>query len=281
MSTNAYAEDILGKDVESSEERSEERSEEVTKSFHGRPPHPQKRRSFKTPHIGQDFVTLTEKIILPVNDYPKYNFVGKLLGPKGSNLKNMQSFSKVKMSIMGRGSSKDRSKEEELCESGDPQYEHLKEPLHVVISAKSTRMEAHRRLASACRELNKFMGPVNEEMSQLQQPETVIESQPPVNNGREVALPMAPAPKIMFGVPPPGAIILNENPSIGQARIPRSDERAERAAPVETYAYSGYPETSNRGNTFRHAEKRNAPDPGFPLKRYKQEPYGKTQYTSR
>jgi len=278
MSTDAYAEDVLGEDVgedsrtEERGERNERTEEEKERQFRRRRP------LSKNPQIGLDIVTLTEKLILPVEEFPKYNFVGKLLGPKGSTLKNLQQDCKVRMSIMGRGSSKERNKEDELIATGDPQYEHLKEPLHVIVSARANKMEAHRRLAAACRELNKFMGPVNEEMYQGQQPDLKAD---PMNNGRDAGmLPVAAAPKIMFGVPPPGAIILNENPAaFAQARLPRAEERS--PPPRESYSYRGY-QDSDRGGSSRYVEKRNAPDSGsYPLKRYKQDSYGKSQYSSR
>lgn len=273
MSTDAYAEDVLGADVVH-----DDRPEESVESKER--PRFQKRRPFsKNPQIGLDLVTLSEKLILPVEQFPKYNFVGKLLGPKGMNLKRMQTDCKVRMSIMGRGSSKERNKEDELIQTGDPQYEHLKEPLHIIISARGNKIEAHRRLAAACREIHKFMGPVNEDIF-LKPPEQ--HNAEFISNGREATLPMAAGPKIVFGVPPPGAIILNDNPAFAQAaRLQRSEERS--PPPRESYAYRGYSDSSSRGSSSRHAEKRGAPNSSsaFPLKRYKQESYAKSEYTSR
>jgi len=265
MSTDAYAEDILGENV-----ANEPSEEEKERQFRRRKP------LSKNPQIGLDVITLTEKVMLPIEEFPKYNFVGKLLGPKGSTLKSLQTECKVRISIMGRGSSKERNKEEELLQTGDPQYDHLKESLHVVISARANKIEAHRRLAAACRELNKFMGPINEELYQPQQHGMKPDS---MGNGRDMLPVGAGAPKIMFGVPPPGAIILNDNPAaaFAQARIPR-EERS--PPPREQYAYRGYQD--ERVSTSRYAEKRNTTpeSASYPLKRYKQDSYEK-QYTSR
>ncbi|KAF4524220.1 hypothetical protein B566_EDAN006468 [Ephemera danica] len=40
-----------------------------------------------------------------------FNFVGKLLGPKGNSLKRLQEETMTKMAILGRGSMRDKQKE--------------------------------------------------------------------------------------------------------------------------------------------------------------------------
>lgn len=40
----------------------------------------------------------------------QFNFVGKLLGPKGNSLKRLQEDTLCKMAVLGRGSMKDRQK---------------------------------------------------------------------------------------------------------------------------------------------------------------------------
>lgn len=46
--------------------------------------------------------------------YFQFNFVGKLLGPKGNSLKRLQEDTMCKMAVLGRGSMKDRHK---VCDS--------------------------------------------------------------------------------------------------------------------------------------------------------------------
>ena len=55
----------------------------------------------------------------------QFNFVGKLLGPKGNSLKRIQEDTLTKMAVLGRGSMRDKDKEEDLRASGDPKYGHL------------------------------------------------------------------------------------------------------------------------------------------------------------
>jgi len=80
-------------------------------------------------------VRISQKIMVPVEKDPEFNYVGKIVGKKGENMKQISSENNVKLAIKGKGSSKERDpeKEKELAESGKPEHEHLKEPLHVRI----------------------------------------------------------------------------------------------------------------------------------------------------
>lgn len=152
----------------------------------------------------EEVVKMSEKIILPVKQYPKYNFVGKLLGPKGNILKNIQSTSQTKITILGRGSTRGKD-EEELLRSDDPKYRHLKEPLHVLILCEAPRSEAHARIATALNEINKYVEPENEQEYRMKEPDLHL-------SFRGQAL---QAPILRVGIPPPGAIILSRPLSIG------------------------------------------------------------------
>ncbi|KAL4716022.1 hypothetical protein ACJJTC_003811 [Scirpophaga incertulas] len=104
-----------------------------------------------------------------------FNFVGKLLGPKGNSLKRLQEDTMCKMAVLGRGSMKDRQKEEELRVSGDPKFAHLSDDLHVEISAFATPAEAHARIAYALAELRRFLVPdYNDDIRQEQMLEMQI-----------------------------------------------------------------------------------------------------------
>lgn len=65
------------------------------------------------------------------------------------------------MAVLGRGSMKDRQKEEELRQSLDPKYAHLTDDLHVEISALGPPAEAHARIAFALAEVRKYLIPDN------------------------------------------------------------------------------------------------------------------------
>lgn len=66
-----------------------------------------------------------------------------------------------KMAVLGRGSMRDRRKEEELRASGDSRYAHLYEDLHVEISTFAAPAEAHARIAYALAEVRRFLVPVS------------------------------------------------------------------------------------------------------------------------
>ncbi|XP_050671524.1 KH domain-containing, RNA-binding, signal transduction-associated protein 3-like isoform X2 [Leptidea sinapis] len=120
-------------------------------------------------------VKVCVRVVVPVRDHPKFNFVGKLLGPKGNSLKRLQEDTMCKMAVLGRGSMKDRQKEEELRMSGDPKFAHLSEELHVEISAFATPAEAHARIAYALAELRRFLVPdYNDDIRQEQMLEMQI-----------------------------------------------------------------------------------------------------------
>jgi len=110
-------------------------------------------------------IKLAEKVIIPVKEHPKVNFVGKLLGPQGSSLKRLQQETGSKMSILGRGSMRDKKKEEELRKDTDPKYAHLSDELHVLVEVFAPAEEAHGRIAHALGELKKYILPeFNEEI---------------------------------------------------------------------------------------------------------------------
>ncbi|XP_051131386.1 KH domain-containing protein SPIN1-like isoform X2 [Andrographis paniculata] len=75
------------------------------------------------------------RIDVPVALYPSFNFVGRLLGPRGNSLKRIEAATGCRLIIRGKGSIRDREKEERL--RGKPGHEHLNEPLHIIIEASS------------------------------------------------------------------------------------------------------------------------------------------------
>nr|CAD7427675.1 unnamed protein product [Timema monikensis] len=115
-------------------------------------------------------------------DIQTFNFVGKLLGPKGNSMKRLQEDTMTKMAVLGRGSMKDKQKEEEMRASLDPKYAHLSDDLHVEIAAFAPPAEAHARIAYALAELRKYLIPdANDEIRQEQMREMeLIQTDPSV-----------------------------------------------------------------------------------------------------
>ncbi|XP_018027074.1 KH domain-containing, RNA-binding, signal transduction-associated protein 3 [Hyalella azteca] len=114
-------------------------------------------------------IRVTAKVLVPVREHPKFNFVGKLLGPKGNSMKRLQEETLTKMAVLGRGSMRDKQKEEELRASGDPKYLHLLEDLHVEITAFAPPAEAHARIAYSLAEIRRYLVPDNNDDIRKQQ----------------------------------------------------------------------------------------------------------------
>merc|ERR1719277_513718 len=120
-------------------------------------------------------IRLVVKVTVPVKEHPKFNFVGKLLGPKGNSLKRLQEETLTKMAVLGKGSMRDKAKEEEMRMSKDPKYQHLNDELHVEIVAFAPPAEAHARMSYALTEVRKYLIPdSNDTIRQLQMKELEI-----------------------------------------------------------------------------------------------------------
>ncbi|GCC28892.1 hypothetical protein chiPu_0007326 [Chiloscyllium punctatum] len=73
------------------------------------------------------------------------------------------------MSILGKGSMRDKAKEEELRKSGEAKYAHLGDDLHVLIEVFVPAGEAYSRMSHALEEVKKFLVPdYNDEIRQEQ-----------------------------------------------------------------------------------------------------------------
>ena len=54
--------------------------------------------------LGEEKVTLTAKVPIPVDEKPDFNWVGRIIGPGGVTLKNLENKSGCKVSLRGKGS---------------------------------------------------------------------------------------------------------------------------------------------------------------------------------
>ncbi|XP_011095627.1 KH domain-containing protein At5g56140-like isoform X1 [Sesamum indicum] len=117
-------------------------------------------------------VKRTLRVDIPVEQYPNYNFVGRLLGPRGNSLKRVEATTDCRVLIRGRGSIKDPvrvigiwplslSQIEEMMR-GKPGYEHLNEPLHILVEAELPVEIIDARLMQAREILEDLLKPVDE-----------------------------------------------------------------------------------------------------------------------
>ncbi|EAZ24441.1 hypothetical protein OsJ_08192 [Oryza sativa Japonica Group] len=105
-------------------------------------------------------VKKTMKVDIPVDKYPTFNFVGRILGPRGNSLKRVEATTDCRVLIRGRGSIKDPAREDMM--RGKPGYEHLNEPLHILVEAELPVEIIDTRLIQARDILEDLLKPVDE-----------------------------------------------------------------------------------------------------------------------
>jgi hypothetical protein len=86
-----------------------------------------------TPSFSRNIFLSDEWCAFFFSSSPQYNFIGRLLGPRGVTLKNLQSKSGCRLYIRGRGSLRFKDSQQEMLKAMMPGYEHLREDLHVLI----------------------------------------------------------------------------------------------------------------------------------------------------
>ncbi|NXM94945.1 KHDR1 protein, partial [Sylvia borin] len=170
---------------------------------------------------------LKERVLIPVKQYPKFNFVGKILGPQGNTIKRLQEETGAKISVLGKGSMRDKAKEEELRKGGDPKYAHLNMDLHVFIEVFGPPCEAYALMAHAMEEVKKFLVPVSVLLllfGIIPEGRGVGPPPPPrgaLVRGAPVRGAMARGAALARGVPPPPAVRGTPAPRARAAGIQR------------------------------------------------------------
>ncbi|KAH1214522.1 KH domain-containing protein [Glycine max] len=105
-------------------------------------------------------VKRTLRLDIANDSYPNFNLVGRLLGPRGNSLKRVEATTGCRVFIRGKGSIKELDKEELL--RGRPGYEHLNEPLHVLIEAELPVNVVDIRLRQAQEIIEELLKPMDE-----------------------------------------------------------------------------------------------------------------------
>ncbi|XP_022124294.1 protein held out wings isoform X1 [Pieris rapae] len=101
--------------------------------------------------------TLTEKVYVPVKEHPDFNFVGRILGPRGMTAKQLEQETGCKIMVRGKGSMRDKKKED--ANRGKPNWEHLADDLHVLLTVEDTENRAKVKLARAVEEVKRLLIP--------------------------------------------------------------------------------------------------------------------------
>ena len=77
------------------------------------------------------------KVFIPQRDFPSYNFIGLIIGPRGNTQKRMQKETNTKIAIRGKGSVKEGA-------IRDPKYDYGEdEELHVLITGDRQEDVSH------------------------------------------------------------------------------------------------------------------------------------------
>ncbi|KHN86021.1 Female germline-specific tumor suppressor gld-1 [Toxocara canis] len=105
-------------------------------------------------------VTVQEKVYVPCKEHPDYNFVGRLLGPRGMTAKQLEQETGCKVMVRGRGSMRDRRNEE--LKRGKPNWEHLDDDLHVLVQCEDTPNRVYLKLKTGVEQIKKLLVPARE-----------------------------------------------------------------------------------------------------------------------
>ncbi|XP_044257809.1 protein held out wings isoform X3 [Tribolium madens] len=109
------------------------------------------------PEADGPVTTLTEKVYVPVKEHPDFNFVGRILGPRGMTAKQLEQETGCKIMVRGKGSMRDKKKEDQ--NRGKPNWEHLSDDLHVLLTVEDTENRAQIKLQRAVEEVKKLLVP--------------------------------------------------------------------------------------------------------------------------
>ncbi|XP_052087744.1 protein quaking-A-like isoform X6 [Mytilus californianus] len=101
--------------------------------------------------------TFSEKLYVPTKEHPEFNFVGRILGPRGMTAKELEQYTGCKIMVRGKGSMRDKKKEDQ--NKGKPNWEHLNDELHVLLTVEDTANRAEAKLKKAVEEVNKLLVP--------------------------------------------------------------------------------------------------------------------------
>ncbi|CAD5209207.1 unnamed protein product [Bursaphelenchus xylophilus] len=109
-----------------------------------------------------DPIIVREKVYIPVDEYPDFNFVGRILGPRGMTAKQLEQETGCKIMIRGKGSVRDRNRE--TARRGKSEQE---DNLHVLIQCEDAPNRARKRVDLAVKHVSKLLIPMQEGSDEL------------------------------------------------------------------------------------------------------------------
>lgn len=109
-------------------------------------------------HSEEDDVTLTESVRIPVETYPTYNFIGRIIGPRGMTAKQLEKDTGCRIMIRGHYSNKIYGNSSQKSH-GDGNQDPIDLPLRVIIETSGPRREATARITEALNVVNSLLVP--------------------------------------------------------------------------------------------------------------------------
>lgn len=112
-------------------------------------------------------VTLSVTLLVPVQKYPKYNFVGRILGPRGMTAKQLERDTGCKILVKGRGSTKTYNPSTKISRGGNyltslstiSQDALTNDPLNVFIECTDVESMAQKKLRKAMEVIQNLLTP--------------------------------------------------------------------------------------------------------------------------
>lgn len=116
------------------------------------------RKPLQLPEPDGAIIQRTTRISIPVDQYPEHNFVGRIIGPRGLTIQELEVDCGCKLYVRGKGSLRNKEKEEKL--RGQPNWEHLNDDLHVMIVVEDSINRAEIKLNYARDQIQKLIDSV-------------------------------------------------------------------------------------------------------------------------
>uniref|UniRef100_A0A8R1HYZ8 KH domain-containing protein n=1 Tax=Caenorhabditis japonica TaxID=281687 RepID=A0A8R1HYZ8_CAEJA len=104
-------------------------------------------------------VTLSESVRIPVDTYPTYNFIGRIIGPRGMTAKQLEKDTGCRIMIRGNHSNKTYGNSSQRTTHGDGNNDTIDLPLRVIIETSGPRREATARISEALNVVNSLLIP--------------------------------------------------------------------------------------------------------------------------
>lgn len=133
------------------------------------------RRQAREDLTEETYITISQAVRIPVDEYPNYNFIGRILGPRGMTAKQLERQTECKIMIRGRYSNKMYGYVAKgNARRGDERTQNEDElPLRVVIESTGPRKVAEQRVEHAVKVLKSLLVPPSDGLDVLKQRQLV------------------------------------------------------------------------------------------------------------